>query len=44
MKQISVLELLAAHSDEPDVRAAAVSECASRMRKRKEYANQILLL
>lgn len=44
MKQISVLELLAAHCDNADIRAAAVSECASRMRKRKEYANQILLL
>ena len=32
MKQISLLELLAAQSDEPDIRAAAVSEFASRIR------------
>ena len=44
MKQISVLELLAAHSDEADIRASAVSECASRIRNRMGYANQILLL
>ena len=31
MKQISTIELLAAQSDEPDIRAAAVSEFANRM-------------
>lgn len=34
MKHISTLERLEAQSDEADIRAAAVSECASRIRNR----------
>ena len=41
MKQISVLELLAAHCDNADIRAAAVSECASRIRNQMYYANKV---